>query len=364
MIEARANPEAPRALAHAEQLFAAGDVRGAIDALTVANRAARDARLERALVRVRRDGCRLLAPSRGRATPVATTPDGPGDGRVVEVDRASMTVGALRTGLDRSGCLLVRGLVPTGNVEELTAGIDAALEAHDVADAGGEVDPGWYHAFTMPDRVTTADVGDAVDTDHSESLQPNHIPERLRRKFIRSTGGLWTAYSPHMLFELFEVVDEVGIGSLMTEFFGERPFLSANKCTLRRVPPDAGLGGWHQDGAFLGDYVGAFNLWVALTRCGRDAPGMDLVPRRFDHVLKSDDAADFDWSLSDQAVRRAAGDTPIVRPEFEAGDALLFDHLLVHRTAATPDMKRERHAIEAWFFAPSAYPKGQLPLVY
>ena len=76
------------------------------------------------------------------------------------------------------------------------------------------------------------------------------------------------------------------------------------------------------------------------------------------------EGAEFDWSLSDEAVSKAARRTSIVRPEFEAGDALLFDHLLVHRTAGSPDDDRERYAIESWFFAPTAYPPGQLPLCY
>jgi hypothetical protein len=53
----------------------------------------------------------------------------------------------------------------------------------------------------------------------------------------------------------------------------------------------------------------------------------------------------------------------IVRPRFEPGDALLFDHLMLHRTASEPSMTKRRYAIETWFFAPSAYPDGQVPLV-
>jgi len=62
--------------------------------------------------------------------------------------------------------------------------------------------------------------------------------------------------------------------------------------------------------------------------------------------------------------RTSTNGTPIARPVLEAGDAMLFDHLLVHRTAVAPGMTRERHAIESWFFAPSAYPEGQLPILY
>jgi ectoine hydroxylase-related dioxygenase (phytanoyl-CoA dioxygenase family) len=169
-----------------------------------------------------------------------------------------------------------------------------------------------------------------------------------------------------MLYELFSLIDDAGVGSLMTEFLGERPYLAANKCTLRRVPRTQANGGWHQDGAFLGNAVGAFNLWLALSPCGRESPSLDVVAHRFDSVLDPGEDAEFKWSLSHDAVLEAAAaaDANVVRPDFEAGDALIFDHVLVHRTAAADTPVRDRYAIESWFFAPTAYPPGQLPLVY
>ena len=53
-----------------------------------------------------------------------------------------------------------------------------------------------------------------------------------------------------------------------------------------------------------------------------------------------------------------------MRPVFEPGDALLFDNMLLHRTAADATMTQARYAIESWFFAPSRYPNDQLPLVF
>ena len=44
-----------------------------------------------------------------------------------------------------------------------------------------------------------------------------------------------------------------------------------------------------------------------------------------------------------------------MRPVFDAGDALIFDHLNLHRTAIDPGMTRDRHAIETWLFSPSTY---------
>jgi len=68
--------------------------------------------------------------------------------------------------------------------------------------------------------------------------------------------------------------------------------------------------------------------------------------------------------VSEPAFAEVAAGTPVARPVFGPGDALLFDHLLLHRTAVSPGMTRDRYAIESWFFAPSAFPVGQLPLLY
>ncbi|MEQ1785562.1 MAG: phytanoyl-CoA dioxygenase family protein [Acidimicrobiales bacterium] len=338
---------AVRTLREAAALEASGAVREAIDLLSGANREERVASVEVELVRLRRAaGVARLEHTVPDARRAAVMADGSAGG-LFEIDGRDLSVAALEAGLAQSGCVLVRGLVPSERVARLVAGIDSALAACDEASAGGTPDPGWYTPGSMPDRVEGG------------------LSEEVNRRFLRERGGLWTADSPRMLFELFEAIDAVGVGALMTEFLGERPLLSANKCTLRRVPSDLEVkGGWHQDGSFLGDYVGAFNVWLSLSRCGRDAPGLDIVPRRVDRVVPSDEESRFDWSLSDAAVLASAEGTPIVRPEFEAGDALLFDHLLVHQTATAPEMTRPRHAIESWFFTPSAYPVGQIPILY
>ncbi len=78
-------------------------------------------------------------------------------------------------------------------------------------------------------------------------------------------------------------------------------------------------------------------MWLSLSRCGDLAPGLDIVPRRIDHVLPTGtEGAVFDWSVSQAVVEEAAGDAGIVRPIFEPGDVLLFDELCVHATAAEP----------------------------
>ena len=64
---------------------------------------------------------------------------------------------------------------------------------------------------------------------------------------------------------------------------------------------------------------------------------MDVVPVRLEQIVETGtDGANFDWSVSPTVVEGVAGDTGVVRPIFEAGDALLFDHMFLHRTASGP----------------------------
>jgi hypothetical protein len=164
------------------------------------------------------------------------------------------------------------------------------------------------------------------------------------------------------MFDLLDLYETVGLGDVLTGYLGERPAISVKKCTLRRVPTTTGSD-WHQDGAFLGEGIRTVNVWLTLTHCGDDAPGLDVVAKRLPGVLETGtEGAKFDWSVGPGVVERVA-DGKIERPIFEAGDALLFDDFNLHSTAVTPEMTHARYAIETWFFAPSTYPDGQVPLV-
>jgi Phytanoyl-CoA dioxygenase (PhyH) len=249
----------------------------------------------------------------------------------------------LRTAMLDHGCLLVPQLASPADIDELVAGIDRAFEVRGAVASGEIAEPtSWFHQIKL-DPASAKTLG---------------------RKWVQGGSALLTADSPHMLAELFGFFGRSGLRGVLTEYLGERPVLSANKCTLRRVPTDTSTD-WHQDGAFLGDGIRAVNVWVALSDCGVDAPGLDLVPRRFDRVLETGTGgAFFDWAVGPEVVAVAAREAPVVRPEFRAGDALIFDELFLHRTAVDAEMTRSRYAIESWFFAPSTYPEGQVPIVW
>ena len=72
----------------------------------------------------------------------------------------------------------------------------------------------------------------------------------------------------------------------------------------------------------------------------------------------------FDWDVSELLVDDVAGEYGIVRPEFSAGDIVIFDEMLLHRTAVSDAMTHDRFAVEFWNFSAGSYPVGQIPLVW
>jgi hypothetical protein len=337
-------PAEPDRLASARDLEVAGDPLGAIRVLTAANREQRDSVIEQMLVELRHRAYLAIEHAAPVSPPPAITADTVSPGPLQPLAPADLTPETLREGMQRHGCVFIRGLIPPARVAELVDGIDRALAACDAGLDGAsatETAP-WFVPFKPDPRYRV--VG--------------------RRNWVRANGAVWTADSPRMLFELLDTLDEAGISALITDFLGEEPALSANKCVLRRVPVTSS-GDWHQDGAFLGADVRSLNVWISLSHSGRDTPGLDIVPRRLDEIAETGtEGAYFDWSVSPALVEQIAESAPVVRPEFAPGDVLLFDHMLLHRTAIDPSMTHERYAIETWFLAPSCYPNGQVPLVY
>jgi hypothetical protein len=315
-----------------DRLVEAGQFTDAIAALTELNRQARDPAVEKRILDLRFDAFdRSDRPTEPPPWPDTVADLFPGE-LVPAIDRADLSVETLRSGIANHGSLHVRGLIDDEQVVRLRASIDRSVDAYDAAEAGAvppELD-GWFVAC---ERCPEAD-----------------------RAWKRRAGAVLAIDSPPALFDLLEVLDDVGISHLVGQHFGEPPTMLGLKTTLRKVPiAKWGPGDWHQDGSFMGADIRSLNVWIALTHCGDDAPGLDIVGRRLDHLADTGtDGALATWSVG-AAVAEHESQGSIVRPIFEPGDALLFDHLMLHRTANHPEMVNERYAIETWLFAPSTY---------
>ncbi len=238
------------------------------------------------------------------------------------------------------GSLIVRGLVDPATAARLRAGIDEALDAYDafLKDAPGG---GAY----LPVEV------------------PSTEPLANTRPWTRESGGVWAADVPRLFQTVLGVFEAQGVIDAVGGYLGERPVLSVGKTVFRRAEPD-GHGIFHQDGAFMGADIRTVNVWTALSPCGEDAPGLEIVPRRIPFVVETGTGdAIFPWAAGRTAAERVAGDRPIAFPVFGTGDAVIFDQLMLHATGVRPGMTQRRYALESWFFAPSSYAADQVPIV-
>jgi hypothetical protein len=312
-----------------------------IERLTEANRISRDADVERELLRLRNlAGLRVVKGAEGDARH-----PNPDTARLSEVDGLpefapeELTPGLLRAAILRDGCVLVRGLVPREDAARFAEYIDLAFVAHDLQSGGQPHDDGYYSEFAPQEGVG----------------------EDMAREWVREGGGVLAADSPMPSFEMMEMFHRANLPALVRGYLGEPALITAQKTTLRKAEPSV-PGAWHQDGKFLGP-VRALNLWLSLSRCGDLAPGLDIVPRRIDDLVTTQtEEAMLDYMISQKRAEEAAGDTPIIRPIFEPGDALLFDELFMHKTGSDPSMPNPRFAIENWFFGASGFPTEYAPI--
>jgi phytanoyl-CoA dioxygenase PhyH len=340
--------DATDAVSAAQALADRGEFDQAIASATAGNKRARHATLERNLALWRNKAFWSIDRSQQRAEwpPVFADPF-PKNEALPELPAERLDVAHLGGAITHHGGLIVRGLLSSQEANYFVDGINQAMAVRDAAgkqQAAGKEEAGdgcWYSRFPLS---------------HNQRLEET-------RPWVESGGGLWTVDSPRMLFDLIEMLKHKHLDRLIADYFGERPAISVGKSTLRRVPLTAGTE-WHQDGAFLGRDIRTVNLWIALTECGVDAPGLDLIPRRLSHIVQTGTHGTvFDWSVGHELAVQAADGRPIVSPHFKPGDAVFFDQLLLHRTGMRPSMVRERWAIESWFFAPSSYPMEQEPLI-
>jgi hypothetical protein len=345
------------ALAAADELVAQGRFLAAVDLLTEANRRERDTEIEVRLVRLRNAAYAEL----DRSPTDSPWPDSaprprPGDEALPPIDRGDLAPAVVRDSILRYGCAFVPGLIAKEDVDRLVEGIDRAFAGCDQQAARG-----W-----SPEEMTEDPDADAATAPWYFRFDRIDGPavKFQTRKFVREGAGVWTFESPRVTFEFLEVLERAGVRALVADYLGERPAMTLKKSTLRRTPP-LPFADWHQDGAFLGKGIRTINLWLSLSHCGDDAPGLDLLPRRLDRIVETGSGgAAFAWSVGPGTVEEAAEGVPVVRPRFKPGDALLFDEMFLHRTATDETMTRDRYAIESWFFAPSVFPDDQTPFVW
>ncbi len=302
-----------------------------------------DPESNRELLSARHRYASWLAAGNHRPVEEMATPSGPelhlGEYDLPEVQGDRLDAGVLRKAILEYGALIVRGLVDRGRAEGFAAGIDQAYASRSSKNGDGA-----YAPF-LPDPPYT-------QTQLAEF-----------RPWVEESGGLLAVDCPALHAQMIDFFSEAGLTGTVDRYLGGPALISAHKTTLRKVEPGT-KPGWHQDGAFMGK-VRSLNLWLALSRCGDVAPGMDVLPARLEDFVETGGkgtmvANQVSQSQAERAA--AAAGVNIVRPVFDPGDALIFDEMFLHATAAEGEMTKPRYAIESWFFTPAALPPGYVPI--
>lgn len=323
----------------AQDSMAAGTALPMLDQLVEVNQRLRHPRLAAVLVELRHAAFAELDRHPGRSSwPLVLDDPWPGEIGIPTTPTAELNEERLGSALVNHGCLRVDGLIPTDEAAEIVELIDRSFTARGLLENGAPADAGapWFVPFG---------------------------PGRSRAEGFGSQAFVRAVDAPVGLETLASMFVRSGVRQAITDYFGERPAMIANKWVLRRSPTGKAGTDFHQDGAFLGDGIRTVDCWLSLSHCGPGTgrPAMDLVPRRFD-VLPAGEGAAFDWSLTEETVRGAAPDAPVASPVFAPGDALFFDERLPHRTSVGLDLTT-RYAVESWFVAPSSYPARHVPVV-
>lgn len=319
-----------------------GDVRGALAAAIALLRATGDGRAGAAAMRLRH--LAFQRAEHGRADWPPPAPDlFPGQG-VPEIAASELNVQTLGAAIQHHGALIIRGFIGSELAADLRETVDRAIALSEQVRAGDLSAEGsaWYQRAPM-----------SIDHEVNKS-----------RVFTQMEGSAVLAGDSPRAFEiLLDLYEKLGVFDAVEGYLGERPALSLAKTVLRRVPVTNGTD-WHQDGAFLGAHIRVVNLWLALSDCGEDAPGLDMAPWRINEIVETGtNGSYFPWAVGPGTVAAICPPEKVLTPVFRAGDAMMFDHLFLHRTAVRPHMTKSRYALESWMFAPSTFPEENFPLV-
>jgi len=278
-------------------------------------------------------------------------------GALPEIPASELSLEILAGAILHHGSLIVRGFAEAGLAEGFRHQIDRVFVA--------------AHEFlALGEGTDTEGVKSESETDRRWFSLSEDIALHLAHRqigFLRQTGSIFTHLSPTMSHALSAFFADRNLKPLLTSYFGDAPCTSLRKSVLRCAEPPERQADWHQDGAFMTADIKSLNLWLALSECGDGTtrPGIDIVPRRLTGIIPTGtNGAFFEWSVSRKTIDERFEQSPPVRPHFEEGDAVFFDHLNLHATSYDPAFTEPRYAIETWFFASSCHAANQLPVLW
>jgi hypothetical protein len=279
---------------------------------------------------------------------------------IASVAAADLNVRVLREALQTDAALVVRGLLSPERCARAAALISAARAERDRFDECSSQE----RARSGPRSA------DEVFVPLASTLAPA-VPLAMLQDVARLCQAVLVAEAPAVLDELMLVLAETRLLPLVAEHLGESPAVSVDKLLVRSAAPEIPRSflpeeldpGWHQDGADWDPGTRSLNVWIAFDDCG---PGtgrrsMEVFPKPVNAVVPP--ALGVDPSAHVDAIRALQREIAPAALSLAAGDAVLFDHLNVHRSEGGRQYTATRRSAEFWFFAPSTFPAQVTPML-
>jgi ectoine hydroxylase-related dioxygenase (phytanoyl-CoA dioxygenase family) len=194
-------------------------------------------------------------------------------------------------------------------------------------------------------------------------LLPGLLPAALCEAWLQATanseGSTPLNALPLDAAAVLQAVANSAAAAPLAQALGPAPWCNLSQSWLRTGRP---AHHWHQDGALRHDFLAHAGhpappgtaldlrtLWIALTSCGEDAPSLQWVNEPLAGLLNPPE-------LTPESVAARFGPSALQHAVLQAGDAVLFDGLCLHRTHLKPGMTQPRRSLELRFFRTEALP--------
>lgn len=253
---------------------------------------------------------------------------------------ADDTPAAIAAAVQQSGCALVRGLIP------------APLAAHWRLLAAKN--------FALLDRLKHDTPATDLDVGFLDESPREVVVSGTR---IKAPVAVWSGvdlgfYAKNLgVFEhsVLRRLAGTRLAPILAAIFDGPVAFSYDASRVRRQSPAVGHRRLHlhQDAASAdyGDRL-IVTCWTPFMDCGRDAPGLQIYPRRLDTLLPTKQSK---WHAREDALQPLRGD--LWKPVFAAGDAFLFTATTLHGTHLTDDMTALRTSLDVRAHRPGLGPR-------
>jgi hypothetical protein len=118
---------------------------------------------------------------------------------------------------------------------------------------------------------------------------------------------------------------------------------------------------FHQDGSYFTrepKQHSGLTTWIALNNCGINSPGLEVYPYKLEKIVRAPRGQPLPNMFADEnEVLDLISSDQLWAPEIMAGDCLVFDNFLIHRTHISPEMTEQRNSADLRVFPVSNIPE-------